>query len=119
MKVDCVAVKRVYDPPEEAAGKRVLVDRLWPRGLTKEKARVDVWLKAVAPSTELRRWYHSGGEWEEFARRYRAELEANPDAVAEAAELVRGGAVTLLYGVKDRERNHALLLRDFLERNQS
>jgi len=107
-------VKRVYDEASDGDGQRVLVDRLWPRGLTKEKARVDVWLKEVAPSTELRRWYHAGGEWDEFSARYLAELEANTGAVARLREIAEQGPVTLLYGIKDEERNHALLLRAFL-----
>jgi uncharacterized protein YeaO (DUF488 family) len=77
-----IRVKRVYKEPEKADGRRILVDRLWPRGLTKEKAKVEVWVKEIAPSTDLRRWYgHDPNKWAEFKRRYAAELEANPDHV--------------------------------------
>lgn len=107
-------IKRVYDAPDAADGKRILVDRLWPRGLTKEDAAVDVWLKEIAPSTELRRWYHGGhGSWEEFRKRYIAELDANPEAVARLRNELRGKA-TLLYGSKDPEHNHARVLVEYL-----
>ena len=111
-----VQLKRVYDDADEADGFRVLVDRLWPRGVSKERAAVDVWLKDVAPSTDLRvQWHHDPGRFEEHAGRYRAELESNP-AVAELRELVAGHPVTtLLYGSKDPELNHARVLKDFLE----
>ena len=107
--------KRVYDPAEEADGFRVLVDRLWPRGVTKERAAVDLWLKDVAPSAELRAdWHHNPGRFDEFAGRYRVELEHNP-ATAELQELIAGHpTVTLLYGAKDPESNHARVLQDFL-----
>lgn len=107
-------VRRVYEAPHPDDGQRVLVDRLWPRGLSKERARVDVWLKEVAPSTGLRRWYHAGGSWDEFQERYLAELQANPDPVQTLERLRGQGPVTLLYGIKDAKRNHALLLREFL-----
>lgn len=111
-----VQVKRVYDDAEKVDGLRVLVDRLWPRGVTKERAAVDVWLKEVAPSTELRKeWHHNRGRFDEFAGRYRAELEENP-AVAELADLIASHpTVTLLYGSKDPEVNHARVLMEFLE----
>jgi uncharacterized protein YeaO (DUF488 family) len=111
------AIKRVYDPPARTDGVRVLVDRLWPRGLTKAKAKVDEWMKDIAPSTELRKWYHSDrGEWTEFRSRYRHELSENKAAVAALRTLGRKGRVTLLYGVHDTEHNHAVLLRDYLTR---
>lgn len=105
-------VKRVYDEPAPGDGYRVLVDRLWPRGLAKDRARVDLWLKDIAPSTELRRWFHAGeGDFDAFARRYTAELGTNP-AVDELRTVVaREPVVTLLYGVKaPADRNHAALL---------
>ncbi|MER6349958.1 DUF488 domain-containing protein [Streptomyces sp. NPDC001595] len=113
-----VRVRRVYEPPDQDDGLRVLVDRLWPRGLAKDAARVDEWPKALTPSNELRRWYHAGeGSYEEFARRYEAEL-----AAAEAAELldrarawVREGPVTLLTAVKSPEHSHASVLAGLLE----
>jgi uncharacterized protein YeaO (DUF488 family) len=108
-----VRVRRVYDPAEPDDGVRVLVDRLWPRGLSKDAAQVDEWPKGLTPSTELRRWYHAGdGGYEEFARRYEAELSA-PEA-AELLDHVRGlareGRVTLLTSAKEPEHSHAAVL---------
>ena len=106
-------LKRVYDPPAEDDGKRILVDRLWPRGLTKEKARVDLWLKEIAPSTELRKWFgHDPNKWEEFRTRYHQELEANSDAVGRLKQELGAGPVTLVYGAKDEQHNDAVVLRD-------
>jgi len=110
-----IRIRRVYDGPETADGYRVLVDRLWPRGLTKERAAVDLWLKEVAPSTELRRWFH--GEhppFAEFADRYRAELEANPAVDELRAVVDEHPTVTLLVGTHDMEENHAQLLLPYL-----
>ncbi|GGM07314.1 hypothetical protein GCM10010129_59060 [Streptomyces fumigatiscleroticus] len=112
-----VGVRRVYEPPEPDDGVRVLVDRLWPRGLAKEAAHVDEWPKALTPSTELRRWYHAGeGSYDEFRERYEAEL-----AAPEAAELLDGlrksarrGPVTLLTASKEPERSHAAVLARLL-----
>ncbi|MFE6235826.1 DUF488 domain-containing protein [Cellulosimicrobium sp. NPDC057862] len=111
-----VRIKRVYEPAEEDDGFRVLVDRLWPRGETKEKARVDLWLKEVAPSTELRRWFHHEERlFDEFAERYRAELDANGEAVGELRDVVgQHRVVTLVYGAKDEQHNQAVVLRDYL-----
>ncbi|GAA2632751.1 DUF488 domain-containing protein [Paractinoplanes durhamensis] len=104
--------KRVYDEPSPGDGRRILVDRLWPRGVTKERAHLDAWAKDVAPSTELRTWFHAHtDQFDEFARRYRAELSANP-AVAELRE--PADTVTLLYSVRDPQLNHARILADFL-----
>ncbi|MGW8565245.1 DUF488 domain-containing protein [Isoptericola sp. NPDC055881] len=110
-----IAVKRVYEPPAPDDGARVLVDRLWPRGVSKEAAHLDRWCKDVAPSAELRTWFHHEPDrFAEFERRYRAELAGNP-AVAELAALGAGDArLTLLYSARDTERNHALVLRDVL-----
>ena len=107
--------KRIYDEPEPGDGFRVLVDRLWPRGVRKERAALDLWLKDVAPSTGLRTWFHANtGAFDQFDERYRAELRDNPAV----DELRRLGAthktVTLLYGVRDPEHNHARILVDFL-----
>ena len=111
------AIKRVYDPPAPDDGRRILVDRLWPRGLTKERARVDEWLKEIAPSTELRRWFHTDpSRWAEFRSRYRHELSGNADAVGHLRALARKGRVTLLYGARDPERNHAIVLMEYLQR---
>ncbi len=110
-----VQLRRVYDEPSDDDGLRVLVDRLWPRGLTKERAAVDVWLRDVAPSTDLRRWFHHEEPlFDEFTRRYRAELADNP-ALDELRALVAShDVVTLLYGAKDPVHNQATVLRDLL-----
>lgn len=112
-----VQVKSVRERPERRDGRRVLVDRLWPRGLTKEAAAVDLWLRDVAPSTELRKWFHHETQkWSEFRERYEKELRANTDAVVQLRDVVRTHAVTLVYGAKDEEHNQAAVLRDFLAR---
>ncbi|KUN06292.1 hypothetical protein AQI95_12875 [Streptomyces yokosukanensis] len=109
-------MRRIYEPPEPDDGLRVLVDRLWPRGIAKEAARIDEWPKGLTPSTELRTWYHGGGAYEEFRRRYEAELD-----VPEAAELLDGlrkaareGPVTLLTASKTPGESHARVLQDLL-----
>ena len=108
-------LKRVYDDPSPDDGFRVLVDRLWPRGLTKERASVDSWAKDVAPSTELRRAFHQGDlPWQEFESAYREELADNPAVGMLRAELAEHETSTLLYGVNDAERNHAVILLDVL-----
>ncbi|HEU4617813.1 MAG TPA: DUF488 domain-containing protein [Gammaproteobacteria bacterium] len=110
-----IRTKRVYDPPDAADGARVLVDRVWPRGVRKESAKLALWLKEIAPSTELRRWFgHDPERWEEFRRRYRAELERNGEAVARLRELAKRGRVTLVYSARDTEHNQAVALADFL-----
>ncbi|MEV5439244.1 DUF488 family protein [Streptomyces sp. NPDC052682] len=113
-----VRVRRVQEPPEPDDGVRVLVDRLWPRGVSKDAARVDEWPKGITPSTELRRWYHAGeGSYEEFRARYEAEL-AGPEAVAlldQVRALAREGPVTLLTAVKTPERSHAAVLARLIE----
>jgi uncharacterized protein YeaO (DUF488 family) len=131
-----VRLRRVYDAPEPGDGFRVLVDRLWPRGLSKAAARVDLWMKEVAPSTDLRRWYHADlTRWAEFRRRYKAELSDRHGraraALDELRAIVRehssppargrkggtgGQGVTLVYGAKDAEQNHARVLREVLLR---
>jgi uncharacterized protein YeaO (DUF488 family) len=109
-----LAIKRVYDPPAPDDGFRVLVDRLWPRGLTKEKAALDLWAKDLAPTPDLRKEFnHQPERFAEFTHHYQSELARNPAVAAFAAELKRP-KVTLLYGAHDRENNHALVLRDFL-----
>jgi uncharacterized protein YeaO (DUF488 family) len=110
-----VRTKRVYAPPEPADGRRILVDRLWPRGLSKAAARLDYWAKTVAPSAALRRWYgHAPAKWDEFRRRYRAELEANAVGVAELRGQLGTGTVTFLYGSKEARLNNATALREYL-----
>lgn len=113
-----VRVKRVYEAPESCDGKRILVDRLWPRGLTRDAASVDLWLKEAAPSPELRRWFgHSPAKWSEFKRRYCAELAHN-DALAELKRLARDEpTITLLFAAKDVAHNNAEVLREALNRN--
>ncbi|MEJ1160613.1 DUF488 domain-containing protein [Prosthecomicrobium sp. N25] len=111
-------VKRVYDPPQPADGYRVLVDRLWPRGLTREAAALDAWMKDLAPSDGLRRWFgEAEGRWPEFAVRYRAELasEAAAGGLAELRSRAREGTVTLLFGKRDAVYNNAEVLRAVLE----
>jgi len=114
-----IRVKRTYDLPARGDGWRVLVERLWPRGMKKEALAADAWLKEVAPSTELRKWFnHRVDRWEEFQHRYRDELKKNPDAWRPILDAGRRGAVTLLYSAHDTVHNGALVLRDYLmERN--
>ena len=110
-----LAIKRVYDPPSTEDGYRVLVDRLWPRGMTKEAARLDLWAKDLAPSPDLRKEFnHQPERFAEFTHHYLSELSRNPAVAAFRAELKRP-KVTLLYGAHDRANNHALVLKDFLE----
>ncbi len=110
-----IRIKRVYDPPDAADGIRVLVDRLWPRGLRKENAALTLWLKEIAPSPDLRKWFgHDPARWTEFSRRYRAELARNDEAVAKAADLAKRGPLTLLYAAHDTAHNHALVLAAYL-----
>jgi uncharacterized protein YeaO (DUF488 family) len=110
-----VQLKRAYLPPAPDDGFRVLVDRLWPRGLTKADAALDLWLKDAAPSTELRRWFgHDPGRWAEFRQRYEAELAAMPGVLRQLIEAAHGTTITLVYGARDETHNHALVLRDAL-----
>ena len=111
-----IRVKRVYEEPEELDGRRILVDRLWARGLPKEKAKVDVWVKEIAPSTELRRWYgHDPNKWTEFKSRYAAELESNPGQVEEILREIQAGIVTFLYSSKEEQLNNAVALKEYIE----
>lgn len=111
-----IKVKRVYDPPARGDGVRVLVDRLWPRGLKKDDAKFDLWLKEIAPSTTLRKWFaHRPDRWAEFRERYFHELDRNPRArAALRAARKRNKSLTLLYAAHDTERNHAVALADHL-----
>ena len=110
-----IRIKRVYDPPEPGDGRRILIDRLWPRGLTKDAAALDEWLRELAPSTELRRWFgHEPARWEEFQRRYRAELDERPE-FAVLRERAAREDLTLLYGARDPAHNNAVALRDYLD----
>jgi uncharacterized protein YeaO (DUF488 family) len=110
-----IQLKRVYDPPVQSDGQRILVERLWPRGMKKESLAADSWMKEVAPSTELRKWFgHRVERWEEFRRRYWKELDANPDAWEPILVAGECGTVTLLYSAHDALHNSALVLRDYL-----
>lgn len=110
-------VKRVYEPPSGEDGVRVLVDRLWPRGLTKTAAAVDLWLKDIAPSVNLRRWFnHDPSRWQEFTRRYADELDKKTAGVSALLGAIRRGRVTLLFGARDREHNNATALKTYLTR---
>lgn len=108
-------LKRIYAPAEEGDGARVLVDGLWPRGVSKARAALTLWCKDAAPSTELRRWFgHDPACWEEFRRRYRAELREKDDALAPLRDLAARGVVTLLYAARDERHNEAVVLREVL-----
>lgn len=111
-----LGVKRVYDEPAEDDGFRILVDRLWPRGLTKERARADLWLREIAPSNELRQWFgHDPARWAEFRRRYEAELASATEQIAVIRQHLKTGPVTLLYSAKDEAHNQAVVLRDVIQ----
>jgi uncharacterized protein YeaO (DUF488 family) len=110
-----VKLKRAYDPAVSGDGKRILVDRLWPRGVSKARAHLDSWMKDIAPSTELRTWFdHVPARWEEFRRRYRDELKQHRALLSQLRRLARGGAITLVYGAKDEAHNEAVVLRNVL-----
>jgi uncharacterized protein YeaO (DUF488 family) len=111
-----IQIKRVYEEPTPNDGTRILVDRLWPRGLTKEKAQVDLWLKDVAPSTDLRKWFaHDPARWTEFQARYREELKHNPEPLSLLKEAAAKGPATLIYGARDQQHNEAVVLQKLLK----
>jgi uncharacterized protein YeaO (DUF488 family) len=111
-----IRIKRTYEPAARGDGQRILVERLWPRGMKKEALAADSWMKDVAPSTELRRWFdHRVERWEEFRRRYRDELDRNPGAWKSIFDAGKRGTVTLLYSAHDTSHNGALVLRDYLD----
>ena len=116
-----ICIKRTYEPSARADGRRILVERLWPRGMKKEDLHADAWMKEVAPSTELRQWFgHQVERWDEFRRRYKRELSAKPDAWAPVLQASKHGTVTLLYSAHDVEHNGAVVLREYLtERSRS
>lgn len=110
-----VRLKRAYEPAAEDDGTRVLIDRLWPRGVSKDEAAVDLWLKEIAPSTELRKWFgHDPALWAEFQEKYTLEVRANAQAFGQLRELARKGRVTLVYSAHDEEHNDAVVLRGLL-----
>jgi uncharacterized protein YeaO (DUF488 family) len=111
-----IRTKRAYDPPSQDDGCRILVDRLWPRGLSKEKAGLDLWMKEIAPSTELRKWYgHEPDKWSEFKRRYFSELDTNSEQLDILAKEMQRGIVTLLYASKEEKLNNVEALKEYLE----
>ncbi|HZR65638.1 MAG TPA: DUF488 domain-containing protein [Terriglobales bacterium] len=113
-------LKRAYEPAARDDGRRFLVERLWPRGVTKNALRLDLWLKNVAPSPELRKWFsHDPKKWSEFQTRYRAELRENSDALGPLLQAAREGTVTLVYAARDPERNSARVLRDYIAKKLS
>jgi uncharacterized protein YeaO (DUF488 family) len=114
-----IKVKRVYEQQDKEDGVRILVDRLWPRGLTEEKASVDLWLKEIAPSTELRKWFgHDPDKWKRFRGRYKTEIRHKEDLIKVLKGKAKGGTVTLVYGARDEKHNEALVLKQYLEKSQ-
>lgn len=111
-----IKVKRIYEPPSRQDGLRVLVDRIWPRGLDKEAAAIDLWMREFAPSTELRKWFaHDPAKWPQFCGRYARELDSNPEAVSHLKAESRKRTVTLLFAAKDEAHNNAVALKRYLE----
>ena len=109
-------LKRVYDPAARTDGRRFLVERLWPRGVSKEQAAIELWLRDVAPSTELRKWYgHDPQRWPEFRRRYRKELDKKVELTALLRHVAAARTVTFVYAASDKQRNSAIVLKEFLE----
>jgi uncharacterized protein YeaO (DUF488 family) len=114
-----IKIKRVYDPAEDSDGQRVLVDRLWPRGLTKSAVKMNLWMKEIAPSTSLRQWYsHDPAKWDEFRKRYANELDQKPTEVNQLLNISKESNLTLLYGSKEKEINNAAALKEYLERKR-
>ncbi len=111
-----IRLKRAYEKASEEDGIRILVERLWPRGVSKEKAKLDLWCKEIAPSTELRKWHHSHlDEWNEFVTRYLDELRGKQEAVKKLGRMAKKGTVTFIYATKDEKENNAVVLKDILE----
>jgi uncharacterized protein YeaO (DUF488 family) len=114
-----IALKRAYEPPSEKDGRRILVDRVWPRGVGKDELRLDAWYRELAPSTQLRKWFgHDPERWSEFQKRYQAELKKTGlrERLQELAAMAKRGKVTLVYGAQDEEHNQAVVLRDYLKK---
>lgn len=115
---DTIWLKRAYAPVDAGDGIRILVDRLWPRGISKDRAAIDYWMKDIAPSTALRQWFgHDPAKWAEFRRRYAAELSGKPELLAELRALIAAGPVTLVYAAHDEVHNDAVMLREYLLAN--
>jgi uncharacterized protein YeaO (DUF488 family) len=112
-----IKVKRIYDPPSRGDGKRILVDRLWPRGVKKDEAKIDEWLKGIAPSDALRKWFgHDPEKWPAFRDKYKKELKEKGELVGQLRIEAKKRNVTLLYSAKDAEHNNAVALKEFIER---
>lgn len=112
-------LKRAYEEPSADDGYRILVDRVWPRGLTKQQLAVDLWLRGIAPSTDLRKWFgHDPSRWEEFRHRYQEELAEKQDLLAEILQRAKQGPVTLVYGAKDEARNQAVVIKEIVEKGR-
>lgn len=110
-----IKIKRIYEAPSKDDGFRVLIDRLWPRGVSKEKAKIDLWLREIAPSDALRKWFgHKEERWEEFRKRYLKELEGKKEAVNRLKTACKDKKATLLYAAKDQDKNNAVVLKDFV-----
>ena len=110
-----IKIKRIYDAPTKDDGSRILVDRLWPRGLSKEKAKVDLWLKEIAPSNELRKWYsHDPKKWADFRKKYSKELDVRKELANQIAQKAREGDITLLYSSKEEKINNAVALKEYI-----
>ena len=115
-RMGTIKLKRVYEPPAKTDGFRILVDRLWPRGVSKSAARINLWLKEIAPSDALRKWFgHDPSKWTEFRKRYFRELQRRPEAVAQVKQHVGNEVTTLVYGAKDERHNNAVALKEYLE----
>ncbi len=111
-----IKIKRVYDGPSVHDGKRILVDRLWPRGLKKDEAEIDEWMKEIAPTDNLRKWFgHEPSKWPEFKKRYKKELEGKPEVVGRLKGYVRRGTITLVYAAKDTEHNNAVVIKEVID----
>jgi len=114
-----IKIKKIYDAPTPDDGIRILVDRLWPRGLSKEKAKVDLWLKEIAPSNELRKWYaHDPQKWAEFRKRYFNDLDTKGELVNQIVQETKEGDVTLLYSSKEEKLNNAVALKEYIEKKK-
>lgn len=114
-----VLIKRIYDVKENDDGYRVLVDRIWPRGVSKEDANLDEWLKDIAPSTELRKWFdHKKERFEEFSLKYQKEIQKHPEIIRKLIEKAKSGKLILLYGAKDEKHNQAVVLKNFIQKEQ-
>jgi uncharacterized protein YeaO (DUF488 family) len=115
-----IRLKRAYEEPSQEDGTRILVERLWPRGVSKQKAAIDQWFQEIAPSTGLRRWYgHDPARWDEFRKRYRAELDQKGDLIDDLKATLEQGPVTFVFAAKDREHSSAFVLKEYLESRES